>query len=52
MRGRHGSVLISEVEEQLLGAQLAGSVDVIVASLQLGELVVRRRAWYARSSKY
>ena len=35
MRGRLGSALISEVEEQLLGAQLAGSVDVIVASLQL-----------------
>ena len=52
MSGRLGPALTSSVVEQLLGAQLAGSVVLIIASLWLSERVVSRRAWNARCCMY
>ena len=46
--GRLRSALILSVDEQLLDAELAGSVEEIFTNLQLSELVVSRQASDAR----
>ena len=52
MSGRLEPALTSSVVEQLLGAQLAGSVVVIVVSQRLNECVVSRRALDAKRRSY